>query len=127
MDFSTLSRRDRSPILQIRDRTGRVVNEVYFNDLRYGQFVRLSDKILSASLYEYYEKQRRIFKASLDGLEYAHSIGILGDAQRRREMNMSGRRRVYDEPENYIDGGFSYEKQKSMHHYLLRALTYILE
>ena len=130
MVFSTLTARDRSPILQIRDRTGRVVNEVYFNDFRHGQFIRR--RPLSANLYEFYERQRRILKASLDGLEYAQSIGILGYGQRNREMNSwplgwSGRKRVYDEPENYIDAGFSYEKQKSMHHFLLRGLTYVLD
>ena len=100
--------------LQIRDRSGRLLNEVDFDDL-YLQFGNYTDMYVSDRWFQFFIEQRRILKASLDGLNLVEASGNM----RYRSVGF--------EPEDHVQGFYSYEHQKRMHEILLRALTYAMD
>lgn len=117
-------------VLEIRDRSGRVINEVDYNRLRFNQFSRVfqqSERPLPIHVYNFLQDQRRILSDSLHGLNYMESTRQLDVSSYRRRMNSSSRRYIYDEPENYRDDEWNYDYQKRMHEHLLRAIISVLE
>ena len=117
-------------ILEIRDRSGRVINQVDYNRLRLNDFSRRfqdSDKPLPITMYYFLQEQRRVLTDSLHGLNYLQVTGQLDDSSYRRRMNSSSRRYLYDEPEYYRDESWNYDYQKRMHERLLMSIISVLE